>query len=258
MDATPLNERFRAGLVHLGLSALVASVVTALIFLAWYPAPLDKLQGVSYLLMVVIGVDVTLGPLLTTILFDRRKGKWLFLDLGIVAALQLSALVYGVHSLYGGRPALIVFNIDRFDAVSASAMNEEGLELARQQGKPPLPRLKPRVVAALMPDSVEERNKIMFAATQGGADLPELAQYHVPYEQATDIVLRKARPLAELRAVNEMDEGDWQEMLHSLPQPEAELGYLPLKAKSLDGVAIVDRKTAAVVRILPLQPKWHG
>jgi len=250
-----LKERLRAGLVHLLASSLVAAAVAALIFLAWYPTPLAEAQGVSRLLLLLIAIDVTIGPLVTTLVYDRRK-KSLKFDLAVVVLLQLGFLLYGLHAIHGGRPALIVFNVDRFDAVPASMMDPGGLELARQQGKPGLPWLRPRIVAALVPADLQERNALTLSSGMGGADLPELAQYHVPYAEVAAAVLPRVRPLSELRSVNPIDDSEWQSLLDSLPLPEPAMGYLPLKAKVRDGAVIVNRQNAEVIRILLLQPKW--
>ena len=46
------------------------------------------------LILLMIGVDVVIGPLLTLIVFDPKK-KHLKFDLVVIAALQLAALAYG-------------------------------------------------------------------------------------------------------------------------------------------------------------------
>ena len=256
MNIDSLKQRLWAGLIHLVASLLVAAAVAALIFLVWYPAPLAETQGVSRLLLILIAVDVTIGPLITTLVFDRRK-KSLKLDLAIVVVLQIGFLLYGLHSIYGGRPALIVFNVDRFDVVPAGSMDMEGLRIAREQGKPGLPWMRPRIVGALLPADPQERNELMFSSGQGGSDLPQLAQYHVPYEEVRTQVLGKMQDVAELKDLNQLDEPAWQALLQSLPLPEAGLAYLPLRGKVRDGVVVVNRKTGEVLRILLLEPRWH-
>lgn len=256
MNKTRLKQRLQAGLVHLCASILIAGAAAALIFFAWYPSPLAEAQGVSRLLLVLIGVDVAIGPLITVIVFDRRK-KSLKYDLATVVALQLGALVYGLHSIYEGRPALIVFNVDRFDAVAAGSLELTGLKKAKEEGKPGLPWLRPRIVGARIPADPAERHLLMLSSAQGGADLPELAQYHVPYSEITAEVQATARPLSELKEVNDLDESRWQALLQSLSSPQTDLAYLPLKAKVRDCVVIVNRRNAEVIRILPLQPKWR-
>ena len=256
MNIDSLKQRLLAGLVHLLASLLVAAAVAALIFLVWYPPPLAETQGVSRLLLILIAVDVTIGPLITTLVFDRRK-KSLKFDLAVVMLLQLGFLLYGLHSIYGGRPALIVFNIDRFDVVAAGAMDLDGLRVAQEQGKPGLPWMRPRIVGALLPTDPQERTELMFSSGRGGSDLPQLAQYHVPYEEVRSQVLGRMQDLAELKDLNHLDEPAWQALLKSLQLPEAGLAYLPLKGKVQDGVVVVNRQTAEVIRILLLAPEWH-
>ena len=199
MTSSRLKERLLAGLVHLALSTAVAGIVTALIFLVWYPAPLAQAQGIGPILLLLIGVDVAIGPLLTTIVFDRRK-KRLKLDLAVIAAFQFGALFYGLASIFEGRPALIVFTVDRFNAVPASAMIPESLEKARAQGKPGLPLFAPRIVAARFPSAPKERNELLFS----GRDISEMAEYHVPYPEAAGEVLKRLHPLDELKQLNQL------------------------------------------------------
>ena len=213
-------------------------------------------MGVDQLLLILIGVDVVLGPLMTTILYDPTKGRWLYLDLAVVAILQIGALAYGLHSIYGGRPALIVFNIDRFDAVQASSMDATGLASIREKSGAGLPLLKPRIVAALFPSDPKEKEDIMFSSMSGGPDITELAQYHVPYEQAARQAAARARPISELRVVNSLDDAAWASLLKSLPLPEGQMGYLPLKGREVDGIVIVARQDGEIIRLSSLLPRW--
>lgn len=251
-----LLPRLKAGAVHIGISFVVALAATALIFLIWYPAPLSEAQGVSRMVLVLLGVDVCIGPLITCIIFDRAK-KSLRMDLAIVAGLQLAALLYGLHAIFIARPVILAFNVDRFDVVTALDVDRESLERARQKGKRGLPWWRPRVVAALLPNDPEARHRILFSAAGGGADLPQLPEWYAPYEQAAEHVARRVRPLSDLRDTNHMDAATWAAFLRSLGRPEADIGYLPMRAKVKDGVVIVDRKTSAIIRIDLLTPRWE-
>ena len=116
MRRSSLFDRVRASAVHLGISTVIALAALTLIYLVWYPQSLAETQGVSRLALVLIGVDVTIGPLITLIIFNRAK-KSLRFDLAVVACLQVAALIYGMHSIFIARPAIIAFNVDRFDVV---------------------------------------------------------------------------------------------------------------------------------------------
>ncbi|MEO7623365.1 MAG: hypothetical protein ABIS30_09905, partial [Gallionella sp.] len=60
-------SRWKAGLIHLTISATIAAVVLALMLLVWYPQPLFAAVGGQQVLMILLGVDLSLGPLATLI-----------------------------------------------------------------------------------------------------------------------------------------------------------------------------------------------
>ena len=72
MKLASLN-RWKAAAIHLGLSVLIAATVVTVMLLVWYPPPYFDTMGGTGLLKILVGVDVTLGPLLTLIIFDPRK-----------------------------------------------------------------------------------------------------------------------------------------------------------------------------------------
>jgi hypothetical protein len=242
---TSLADRLRAGGLHLGLSVAVALCAMALIFLGWYPPPLAEAQGVSRLLLILIAVDVAVGPMITVLIFDRAK-KSLRFDLAVVGVCQLAFLLYGLQAIYTGRPAVIVFNVDRFDVVQAQDVDRSSLARAKEAGMPGLPLWRPRFVYAKLPADAQRRRP----------DLPHMAEWYEPYESGRETVIGRLRPLDELQSINRLEEREWGAFLDALGQPPAELGYLPLRARVRDGAVIVDRATAEIRRIVLLQPRW--
>lgn len=256
MNAPDLKIRLRAGLVHLFLSLLVASSAAALIFLVWYPPPLATAQGVGRIVLVLIGVDVAIGPLITVLIFNRTK-KSLPFDLTVVGTLQFAALLYGLHAIFIARPAIIAFNIDRFDVVAAVDVDESSLAKAKTAGKPALPLGRPRVVYAKRPEDRKSRQAIMFSAMVGGPDLAQLAEWYEPYAIGRDAVRARVRPLRELRDTNKLDDGAWADFVAALGRSETTVGYLPMRARTRDGAVIVDRETAEILQISLLEPRWE-
>ena len=99
------RDRLRAAGIHLGLSALVAAMAALLVFALWYPYPYREISGGRSLFLLVITVDVVLGPLLTFAIFDRAKPRRrLRRDLAVVALLQLAGLAYGLWTVNLARP----------------------------------------------------------------------------------------------------------------------------------------------------------
>src|SRR6266478_2448154 len=85
--------RWQAAPIHLGISVVIAASVFFAMLLLWYPQPYFQVSGGRTLLLLLIGVDVIVGPLRTLIVFDPRK-KYLVLDLAVIAMLQAAALTY--------------------------------------------------------------------------------------------------------------------------------------------------------------------
>src|SRR5690348_2121328 len=111
-------SRWRAAAIHLGLSALVATLVLFAIRFMWYPGALFGAAGGLKLFLLIAAVDVAIGPLCTLVVFRQGK-KGLAFDLATIAILQVVALSYGSWVLFDSRPAWIVFVVDRFELVRA-------------------------------------------------------------------------------------------------------------------------------------------
>jgi len=110
-------SRFKAAFIHFLISASVLGLFLALVFIVWYAYPFYRTEGVTEIVFIMTVVDVVLGPLLTLLLFKSGK-KYLVLDLSVIAAFQLAALLYGGYTVYSERPSYIVFTHNKFDVVS--------------------------------------------------------------------------------------------------------------------------------------------
>lgn len=241
-----------AALVHLAISGLIATLAALLIFGVWYPGALASLQGVDRLVLILIGVDVVIGPLITLIVFDPAK-KSLKFDLGVVALMQTAALVYGLHAIYGGRPAYVVFNVARFNVVAAQEISQESLSKANSDVQ--ISRLGPLLVAARFPEDPAKKSEILFSSLSGGYDLPQLPEYFVPLDVEKDAMRARMKPIAELRAVNALSEVDWTSFLEGYGKPEEDLRYLPIIGNERDGSMILDAGTAEILGLTKLLPK---
>ena len=98
MELASLN-RWKAALIHLGISAAIGVGVVALMLFVWYSRPYFTAMGGDTLILLLIGVDVVIGPLITLTIFDPKK-KGLRFDLSVIAAVQLAALAYGAQGCF--------------------------------------------------------------------------------------------------------------------------------------------------------------
>ena len=108
-------SRLKPAFIHLAASAALAPLVAAVVFGLWFPGVYRQFSGGTELFILVVGVDLALGPLITLVIFDRRKPlAELRRDVAIVIVLQLAALVYGLHMVSISRPVVLALEEDRF------------------------------------------------------------------------------------------------------------------------------------------------
>jgi hypothetical protein len=242
-------SRWKASGVHLLLCAAIAIVVLTLMLVVWYPWPLFEAAGGSRLVFILVGVDVTLGPLITLIIFKSGK-RGLKFDLTVIALVQLAALAYGVHTVYLARPVYLVFTIDRFDLVTAKDLDPQDLaQVTRAQFKrPPLGR--PHYIAALLPEDSAQRSKILDTSF-AGKDLQMYPQYYVAYEPEAPNALKRAKPV---NALLKRDADAVQRALSSLGRSAESVRFLPLRAPQRDAAVLLDASSGAPLDIVLVEP----
>lgn len=246
-------NRYQAFSAHLLSSALVALLSAALVFVVWYPAPMSTATGVTEIFLLLLAVDVVVGPVITLIVFNPAK-KELKRDLLIVLFLQVSALLYGMHAVFVARPVYAVYNIDRFDLAYANDLTSDKLQkVSLPQFKSP-PLLGPEVIAARRPDDAQERSKIMFGAVAGGDDVPQLPQLYVPYAQAQPLAVKHVQSIDVLRDFNPDRGAEIDAVLARHAKRPGGIGFLPLKGRVADLAVIVAADTAEVLEIVALKP----
>lgn len=93
-----MSKRLKFFLTHLLISLLIALVVVGVVFFIWYPNPLASAVGVTYIFLMLLVIDVILGPLLGLLVYKESK-KMLKFDLGVIIIIQIAALCYGIYTL---------------------------------------------------------------------------------------------------------------------------------------------------------------
>lgn len=187
-------SRWKAALIHLGLSAVIALGVLVLILGIWYPAPYFQVSRADTLIILIIGVDLILGPLLTLLVFDTRK-RWLKFDLAVIATLQLAALAYGVHALYVSRPVFLVAEKDRVTMVYA---NEVQFDAADDSPYRELPKWGPELVSLKLPDDAESISQAIELMMGGGTELRRRLAAYAPIDRIEADMAQQGQPATDL------------------------------------------------------------
>ena len=241
--------RWQASGLHLLISAAIAAAVLTLMLGVWYSTPLFEAEGGLGLVFILVGVDVVLGPLITLIIFKSGKPGLKF-DLSVIATLQLSALIYGGYVVFEARPVFLVLVKDQFEVVTAAELKPEWLEAARRPEFRTLPATGPVLVAFEVPADENERQVIVLSAISGGRDAQHYIQYYVPYADRAQEALSRALAIEEVRRRYATTAKVIDQYLAGSGRKDAEVRYLPMRARNEWIAVLVDAKSGVVVKML--------
>jgi hypothetical protein len=249
-------SRWKAAAIHSIISAITAVLVGTLLFGVWYPPPYFRGAGADELMLLLLGVDLAIGPLLTLLVF--RAGKWgLRFDLATIGILQAVALIYGMSIILRSRPVFLVAEPDRFVLVSANEIDDSDLAKGREPTFRSRSWTGPRLVAAELPSDMEERNALVFSALGSGHDIENQPKYYHNYAEARTSLLKNAKPLAELARLSPSYEPMIIEAVNTLHRVRDDVVWLPLRTRKADEVMLLDAKNAQPLRVLAGDP-WPG
>jgi hypothetical protein len=155
-----MGFRLKAIGLHLLASASVLTLILGALYLGWYRWPGWYLTDVSRVVLVMVCVDVVLGPLLTFIIASKNKPRReLVRDIGIIVVVQLCALVYGTTSLWNGRPLYYAFSETVLQQVQAYDLDVKEVELGQKQNPALAPQRNCIQLASRHRGNVETRKK---------------------------------------------------------------------------------------------------
>lgn len=162
-------------------------------------------MGVTHIFLILLCVDVVLGLLLTLLVYKSGKST-LVLDLSIIAALQVSALLFGLWTVSEGRPAWLVYGADRFELVRALDIDERNTGSHSLYAQPNW--FGPLWVGAAMPLDLQRSNDIIFESINGGFDIYQRPNLYRPIADMRSNIQRNLRDLVQLAHYNKQNAMD--------------------------------------------------
>lgn len=240
--------RWKASAIHLALSVVVLTLIAAVLVWRWYPPGLFHMAHADKLLLIIAGVDVVMGPLLTLIVYKQEK-KTLKFDLTVIALLQVAAMAYGLNTVWQSRPVYMVAMADRFRLVFANDLDREDLAQGEPQYRS-LPWLTVKTIAALVPEDPKERSDVLFLTLDTGKDLHLLPRYYAPFAAAAPKLLEHALAVQEIQQhLPAADREALASAVDASGRNASELRVLPISSNRGSATMLVETESG-----LPLKP----
>lgn len=245
------RDRFTAFGIHFAISLCIAALAAVLVFFIWYPYPYREISGGRELFLILVVVDVVLGPLLTFSIFKRSKSRLaLTFDFTVIGLTQLAALGYGLWTVSVARPVHLVFEYDRFRIVNTLEVPPDLLSKT-PQGIEALPLTGPTILS-VRPVTDEEQDRVLTYELTGQY-ISARPDFWQPYEVEKVNVLLKAKPVSALKARFPAQTEMINQGIHATGRPIERLSYLPLHGRAI-WTAFIDPETAQVLTAIPLDP----
>lgn len=233
--------RWKASGTHLLLSLLVIGGIAITAFLLWYPWGLHRISGVDRILLIMLGIDVTAGPLLTLVVYRPGKRSLKF-DLATIAVLQLAFLGYGLHTLWQARPVFLVGIDGQFTLVTANEIDPATLSDARPEWRR-LSWTGPRLVGARMPADPDARRQVMEEFMAGGPGLERTPRHYIDFAEVAPKLIGHSSPLPH---------GDLSEnAINANGASPGGVRWVPVVSRRGEGRMLIDAQTARPLRTVP-------
>jgi hypothetical protein len=247
-----MKFRFKAFGLHLLASSVALSSILGILYFGWYRWPGWHLTDVTHLVMVMIGVDIVLGPLLTFIVARSSKPRReLTRDIAIIVAVQLCALVYGAASLWNGRPLYYAYSENILQLVQAYDIDDDEVALGLKQNPQLAPHWYslPRWIWAPLPEDKKAAADIVTAAVAGGVDVTSMPRYFKPWDQGLSVLRSHLKKVDEVPYFARKEKNTLKARMSAAGFGADQPNCMPLTGRGHPLLAVFDPASVKIVAI---------
>jgi len=245
--------RTKIALRNLYISQAIILLFLIFAYLVWFPHSFSQLGGFFKTALMLVFVDLVLGPFLVFIVFKEDK-RYLKFDINVLLAIQITAFIFGAYSLFLMHPAYVVFNNDRFHLTNVSHTYPQ---------KHWFSQLKssffstPSLVFAKPPESSKKQFQLAIDVDlQGLPDIDRRPEYYEPFKAHIDSIFAKSIPINTLIQNNKTKEKLAIFYKEHGGKPD-DYAYFPLVGNNKkDMIWVFKRSTAQAIGIVDSDP-WQ-
>jgi len=233
--------------IHLTASLVIFFSLLGVLVLLWYPGPIFSVEGGWKGIRIVALVDVVLGPLLTLVLFKPGKPGLKF-DMSMIVLFQVSALAWGIWTLYQARPVLMVFADESFRTVSYAQLadlDKDGRISAQWVGDS-----LTKVYVDLPRDPIEFANLLEKSRKKGNVPLQLMADRYEPLDKAWDSLIGDSLDVEDYVSHKASWQESLQALLAKLHKKTGELVFLPYVGRYERAILVADKASKVFVAAL--------
>lgn len=242
-----MKFRIKSALIHLLISLLFGLIAVYFVFFVWHPDPLQIAVGVTSIFVMMLAIDVILGPILTLMVASSPTKKTLKFDLAVIAIVQLSAYFYGLYNITIGRPVYVAYDNGLFELVLANTVHRDDKPILPAYQKNPMLAMEWVYVPPYK--NLQEQEERMKLEMQEGISPAMQPALYQPIQMAWDNMKNKQQTLSELNSYN--NPAEVKQILQVYPTAS---GYFGLKSPEVDMTVLLDGNNQQILAIVNLRP----
>ena len=249
-----LQAKLRAFGIHFSISLIIFCILLYFIVFKWYPFPFFSTDGGWQGIRIIAGVDLVLGPALTFIAFNPGKTlKLLKMDLGLIALVQIAALIWGIWAVHNERPYLAVFADGIFYPLAYYQISETGLnkeDINKLNSGP-----TPKKIYVDIPENDQEYRALLLKAVSAGP-VHFMGDRYQKFDQSQlkNIQRFSIDMPAYLEGEPETWNQEYKKFIRKYPDDLDKILFLPLNARFGKYIVAFDKDTLEFVEILDIPP----
>jgi hypothetical protein len=249
-----LKEKLKAFIVHLLISIVIVCLTLGLIIYFWYPLNYLHVSQFVQISILVIGIDLVMGPLLTFVIYNTKKES-LKTDLAIIALLQFSALGFGGYTLFQNHPLYVTFTIDRYTIVTAQDADPQYAKFDEYK----ISKISsPKLAFAASPKNIKDKNKLILGIMSGEKDLDQRTDLYKPYLK--NLATINSHSIDSNRLfLDRNNNKKISDFFHNYNNKLNDLSFLPINGKTKHMVLVINKKTGRPISTIDVDPwKYKG
>src|SRR4051794_20212751 len=248
-----MKFRFKAFGLHVTASTCLFLLALGTLYFGWYRWPGWYLTGATTIVLIMAGIDIVLGPLLTFVIANPNKPRRVLArDIAIIATVQLAAMGYGLTTLWQGRPLYYTFSTRFLEMVQASDLSPEQIALGRQLNPEFAPHWysRPRWIYSPLPKDDKVAQQIVMSTIGGGDDVIQMPRYFRHWEEGVAELRKQLRPVAKMTELGMHDKEKAGQRMREFGVTVDQPVTLPMMGRGKPLVGVVDPATGTVRAIL--------
>ncbi len=248
-----MNFRFKAFGVHLLCSTVALTLVLGALYLGWYHWPGWYLTDVTHVIVVMAGVDVVIGPLITLLIANANKPRReLARDIAMIAVVEVTAVGYGPTALGNGRPLYYAFSVNCLQVVQAYDIDAGAASAARKQNLDLAPHWYslPRWIWAPFPKDAEQAEKIFQSLMQGGYDIIGLPQYYKTWQEGLPELRAQLQKVSDIRFFSPTQKSELRRRMQAAGLDADEANGIALTGRGSSLLAVMDTHSLRLLAII--------